>query len=118
MPVYISGNAYFNGARPYGKEQLRYVDTENRVYFSLIEKDGSYYFSTNLYDYLPRMETEMISTSMLGMSFETEQPYEEPDGSPVRIDEDFLGRRRGQHPTPGPFEYTDMDTGFGEIRLV
>ena len=64
------------------------------------------------------METEMISTSMLGMSFETEQPYEDPDGSPVRIDEDFLGRRRGQHPTPGPFEYTDMDTGFGEIRLV
>ena len=38
LPVYISGNAYFNGARPYGKEQLRYVDTESQVYFSLIER--------------------------------------------------------------------------------
>ena len=118
LPVYISGNAYFNGARPYVKEQLNHVDTENRVYFNLIEKEGSYYFSTNLYDYLPRMETEFISTSMLGMSFETEQPYENPDGSPVRIDEDFLGRKRGQHPTPGPFECTATDSGLSEMRLV
>lgn len=118
LPMYVSGNAYFNGAKPYAKERLNYVDRENRIYFELVKRDGAYYFRTNLYDHLPQMETEFVSTSMLGNAFETEQPYENPDGSPLRIEEDFLGIRRGQHPTPGPFEYTGEGRNFKELRVL
>ena len=102
--MYVSGNAYFNGAKPYAKETLNYVDTEHKIYFNLVEKDGKYTIETNLYEYLPKMDTEFVCTEMLGKAFEPEQPYENPDGSPLRIDEDYFGERRGPHPTCGPFE--------------
>ena len=36
--------------------------------------------------------------------------YENPDGSPLRIDTDYLGRPRdAQHPAAGPFEDTRPD---------
>lgn len=104
LPMYVSGNVYFNGAKPYAKETLNHVDTENKITLELIEEDGKYTLKTNLYDYLPKMKTEFVDTEMLGKAFMPEQAFENPDGSPLRIDEDFLGERRGPHPTPGPFE--------------
>ena len=102
--MYVSGNVYFNGAKPYKKETLNCVDTEHRVYLNLIEENGHYKLDTNLYEYLPKMNTAFVSTEMLGQAFEPEQKYENPDGSPIRIEEDYFGVRRAQNPTPGPFE--------------
>ena len=104
LPMYVSGNAYFNGAQPYAKETLNYVDTEHKVTFELVEENGKYIFKTNLYDFLPKMKTEFIATEMLGIAFEPEQKFENSDGSPIFIDEDYFGIRRGPNPTPGPFE--------------
>lgn len=112
MPMYVSGNVYFNGAKPYAKETFNHVDTEHKVTFELVEKDGKYTFKTNLYDYLPKMDTEFVETEMLGKAFEPEQAFENPDGSPLRIDEDYFGERRGPHPTPGPFESADELSRF------
>jgi alpha-N-arabinofuranosidase len=34
-----------------------------------------------------------------------DQAYENPDGSPLRIDTDYFGKMRNdKKPTPGPFE--------------
>ena len=32
------------------------------------------------------------------------QSYEQPDGKPIVIDRDYLGRPRTEHSAPGPFE--------------
>jgi hypothetical protein len=102
--MYVSGNVYFNGAQPYAKETMNHVDDVNKVTFTLEEKDGKYTFKTNLFDYLPKLETEYVSTELLGKAFEPEQLYENPDGSPLRVSEDYLGNARACHPMPGPFE--------------
>ncbi len=104
LPMYVSGNAYFNGAKPYAKETGNYVDTEHRVWFEVKEENGHWIFRSNLYEYLPHLATEFISTEMLGKAFEPEQAYESPDGSPIRIAEDYCGVRRAAHPAIGPFE--------------
>lgn len=104
LPMYVSGNVYFNGAKPYKKEKMNCVDTKNKVYFQLVEENGRYKIDTNLYEFMPEMDTEFISTEMLGKAFEPEQKFENPDGTPIRIEEDYFGERRAQHPTPGPFE--------------
>ena len=104
LPMYVGGNVYFNGAKPYAKEKLNYVDTENKVTFELVEKDGKYTFKTNLYDFIPCMDTPFVSTEMLGKAFEPEECYENSDGTPIRISEDYLGNPRAAHPLPGPFE--------------
>lgn len=104
LPMYVSGNVYFNGAKPYKKETKNCVDTKNKVYIKLVEENGHYKIDTNLYEFLPELDTEFVSTEMLGQAFEPEQKFENPDGSPIRIEEDYFGVRRSQHPTPGPFE--------------
>ena len=45
----------------------------------------------------------MISTGILGMAFEPEEAFENPDGTPIIMNEDILGRKRDLRPIPGPF---------------
>ncbi|MDI9498004.1 MAG: right-handed parallel beta-helix repeat-containing protein [Bacillota bacterium] len=110
LPMYVSGNVYYNGAQPYKKETDNHVDNENVVSIELIEKDGKYILKTNLYDFLPRdMKTQFISTAFLGIAFQPEMAYENPDGSPIFVNEDYLGNPRDCHPLPGPFEKGDSE---------
>ena len=42
---------------------------------------------------------------MLGRTFQANALYETPDGQPITIDMDLLGKARDKaHPTPGPLE--------------
>ncbi|MBE5833762.1 MAG: right-handed parallel beta-helix repeat-containing protein [Butyrivibrio sp.] len=104
LPVYTGGNAYFNGALPCNVEQYGYVDDKHKIVVELLEKDGRYTLKTNLYEYLPRNLTCPVSSNILGMAFEPEQFFENPDGTPVEFHEDYFGRNRGIHPLCGPFE--------------
>lgn len=103
LPVYTGGNIYFNGAQPCDTEENYRVDTENKVKLTLEEKDGKWFLCTNLYEYLPKFELQMIHTEILGEAFEPEQKFEAPDGSPILFDRDYFGRKRETAPIAGPF---------------
>ena len=49
------------------------------------------------------MRTPSVTTMVLGKAFEPEEPYENPDGTPIYFDADYLGRHRAPNPLPGPF---------------
>ena len=66
-------------------------------------KDGQYYLKTNIYDYIKDFNARMINTQVLGKAFEPEQPFENPDGTPIRFDTDYFGNHRGVEVLPGPF---------------
>lgn len=104
LPVWAEGNVYFNGARPWKKETNCVVDAEHHVDIGLEENDGVWTLKTNLYDMLPAHKTAMISTETLGMAFEPEQMFENPDGTPIVFNTDYFGSRRTISPTAGPFE--------------
>lgn len=77
---------------------------------TLEEKDGKYLLKTNLYQYLPKNNNQMISTKVLGMAFEPEQYFENPDGTPIIFDTDYFGNHRNAFPVCGPFENAkDLD---------
>ncbi|MBQ8548977.1 MAG: hypothetical protein IJ427_10825, partial [Lachnospiraceae bacterium] len=86
------------------KEKDAFVDKDHEVTVELVEKDGEYTFKTNVYDFLPKTGAQMISTEVLGMAFEPEQLFENPDGSPIVFNEDFFGEHRAVNPQVGPFE--------------
>ena len=69
LPVWTGGNAFFNGAKPCDKEKDGYVDEKNTVTWELKEEDGACCFVTNLYDFLPQRESQVISTEILGEAF-------------------------------------------------
>ena len=104
LPVWSEGNIYFNGATPWKKEKNYFVDSTHIVTLSAEEKDGAWALHTNLYDVLPDFTIGTISTETLGMAFEPEQRFENPDGSPILFNTDYLGNHRAVHPCAGPFE--------------
>ena len=61
-------------------------------------------FKTNVYEYLKNFKVSTISTKVLGMAFEPEQYYENPDGTPITFDSDYFGNHRKSNPMVGPFE--------------
>lgn len=103
LPVYTGGNLYFNGAAPYDGEQDFFIDKEHQVSLELKEESGTWKLETNLYEYIPEIETTLISTGLLGEAFEPEQKFESPDGTPILFDTDYFGNKRPLVPMPGPF---------------
>jgi alpha-N-arabinofuranosidase len=107
LPVWSKGNIYFNGAKAYRAEVDGFVDTEHQVIVDVVEKDGKPVLSTNLYDFLKDFTVDMVNTEVLGCAFEPEQPYENPDGTPITFDRDYLGKHRGVRMMPGPLADAD-----------
>ncbi|WP_081677264.1 right-handed parallel beta-helix repeat-containing protein [Butyrivibrio sp. WCD3002] len=104
LPVWAYGNAYFNGAKPCDSEINPHIESNHTVKIMVSEEEGNFRLHTNLYEYLPRSMTRMISTETLGEAFEPEQRFENRDGTPILFDTDYFGRKRGIHPLCGPFE--------------
>lgn len=103
LPVWSGGNVYFNGAKAYRAEQNGIVDTEHTVSADVEKTEKGYVFKTDLYEYIKDFTCGMISTKTLGKAFEPEQPFENPDGTPITFDRDYFGSHRAARVIPGPF---------------
>ncbi len=102
LPVWVKDNYYFNGAKPSKKEDNPTVINKD-VTLELKEKDGKYTLETNLYEYLKDAKCNLMNTDALGMAFEPEEKYENPDGSPIVFNTDFFNEKRTDRVLPGPF---------------
>lgn len=102
LPVWAEGNVYFNGAKPMSKEKA-YVDKDHEITISLKEDGGSFFLETNLYEYMPEIANQVVTTELLGMAFEPEQKFENPDGTPIVMDTDYFEKAWGTNPGAGPF---------------
>ena len=80
---------------------------------SLREEGGRFILTTDLYGYLPKAATHIVSTETLAPAFEPEQAFENPDGTPIVMDRDLAGEARGTSPVPGPVERFTGEIVFG-----
>ena len=103
LPVWAAGNAYLGGAKHMSAEADPAVDEASDVYVRLVGDGGAWRLETNIYDVLPEKERGVISTETLGMAFEPEERFENPDGTPIVFDADYFGCHRPVDPLPGPF---------------
>ena len=101
--MWTGGNVYFNGAKPISSEKDAIEDTEHEITIGIREVNGTWKLETNVYDYIPETECAMISTETLGMAFEPEEKFENPDGTPIVFQFDYFGGRQAINPMPGPF---------------
>ncbi len=111
LPVWVSGNAYFNGATVSKHEAHGLTDCGEKVWVEWKSQDGKVCLKTNVYEYLKDFRDGLISTETLGKAFEPEQKFENPDGTPILFDRDYFGEHRGLDTLPGPFAQ-----GFAEDR--
>ena len=103
QPVYIRGNAYLKGAKPYGREENTHVsDMDPAV--RIVETDGKTYLELNVEKEMLEIPTEIYNSEKLGTPRITEAAYENPDGTPVVFDTDYLDQSRNGQPAAGPIE--------------
>lgn len=112
QPVYISENCYYNGAEPYENESYL-AKTEENPSPCIYRENGAVYLEITLSD-VPKA-TKTVTTELLGTPRISEQKYENPDGTPLKVNRDLLGGRRSENPTAGPIE--GLKIGKNKIKL-
>lgn len=103
LPVWVEGNVYLAGAISYKNETHKLVNSDGEVLIELKDEDGHTVLTTNMYDYIKDFNVSLITSDVLGKAFEPEQRYENPDGSEIIFNSDYLGEHRGLEIIPGPF---------------
>ena len=107
LPVWAKGNVYLGGAKPWKKEQNAVVDDSFVPELSLEETADGLKLKTNLAAYAAGISDGVISTGDLGMAFEPEERFENPDGSEIIFNQDYFGDHREAAAMPGPFATED-----------
>lgn len=114
QPAYIDGNCYCDGAEAFDREANKFsgrMGSQPR----LIDEDGKVYLELDIPRELLQVKTKIIRTENLEPPRIAEQPYENPDGTPLAINTDYSGVSRGETPVPGPIE--DLRAGYNKILV-
>jgi hypothetical protein len=113
-PLQTSGNVYYNGARAYAKEQNPFVPTGVDPAVKIVEQDNQILLNLCLGSELKQTATTPVTTALLGKATVPGVPYENADGSALKINYDYFGKTRSKtDPAPGPFE----NPGTGKLTL-
>jgi alpha-N-arabinofuranosidase len=105
QPVQMAGNVFLKGATPCKHEQDPLVLPESDPAIKLVEKADGFYLEIALDKAYAEKPHPLVTTELLGKAKVPDLPYEQPDGSVLKIDTDYLGKKRPEkNPTPGPFE--------------
>jgi alpha-N-arabinofuranosidase len=120
LPTRMEGNVYLDGAKPSRLEKHPVIEPDFDPGLQLIsESDGLYLefkFEPAKSDrtWISEQQHELVTTASLGRTVISDLPYEQADGSPLRMESDYFGKKRSpSNPTPGPFE----QPGQGDLKL-
>lgn len=114
VEIKADGNIYLKGAKPYSKETIYTLVKWADPNMKIVEEGTNVYLNITI-DKLPRSySSKLITTELLGNARTPGLAFENPDGSPVRLDSDYSGKKRNEKkPFPGPFE----NPGTGVLKL-
>lgn len=109
LPSWMGGNVFFKGAKPSKHEVNPLVRPEFDPAVKLVEKDDGFHLEITLGKLSDaKHPRKPVTTELLGKAAIPDLPYERPDGTPIRVDTDYFGRKRSESdPRPGPFENVD-----------
>jgi alpha-N-arabinofuranosidase len=115
-PLQTGGNVFLNGARPYVHEVEPVVAGEFDPQVKLVEGGGEFRLELDLGSAAREAKTRLVTTEMLGKARVPGVGYERGDGSALRVDRDYFGKKRSaKNPTAGPFE--EIGTGRVSLRV-
>ena len=116
FPVYIDANLYLNKALPSNVETNAVENKTLNPEISLSKEDNGYYLNITVDESFMNVKTQFVNTALLGAAFQSETPFENPDGSPVTIDNDYFGNTRNTEvPLVGPLQ--NLKIGENKIKV-
>ncbi|MGH9599071.1 MAG: right-handed parallel beta-helix repeat-containing protein [Terracidiphilus sp.] len=107
LPMWLDGNVYLDGAKPSKFDKHAVVKPDFDPDLQLVSKPDGLYLEIKLArTWTRRPRRKLVTTALLGKAVIPNLPYEQPDGSPIRIDADYFGKGRDEsNPAPGPFAH-------------
>jgi len=110
-PVWMASNIYFNGIKPFSKEINSIENSILDPGITIEDKGKEVYLHINVDESFNKIKTLMVTTSLLGKAKMPDVPFENPDGTPLKIDNDYFGSKRSEtSPMVGPFEKLKQGT--------
>ncbi|MBE6702761.1 MAG: DUF1565 domain-containing protein [Ruminococcaceae bacterium] len=100
QPVWIAENVYAGHAKPFRAEKD--PTTVSKMAVSIEKKGGEWILCLTVPQAVADKICETVTTKRLGTPRITEEPYENPDGSPIDFTKDYFGNTR-ETIIPGPF---------------
>ncbi|MDR2437858.1 MAG: right-handed parallel beta-helix repeat-containing protein [Planctomycetaceae bacterium] len=113
-PNFVDGNAYYHHAVPFSKEEHFVSQSNFDPKFKIEDKGKEVYVSFTVQG-LNELKTQLVTTERLGKAKFPKAAYEQPDGTPIVFEKDYLDVKRTEHPTPGPFE--QLKEGNNQIKV-
>jgi alpha-N-arabinofuranosidase len=106
QPVWMHGNVFLHGAKPCKHEKAPLLRPDFDPALKLVEQADGWYIELAVdKDWGAAQTRKLVTTRLLGKAAIPKLPYEQPDGSPRRLDIDYFGHARAEaNPFPGPFE--------------
>jgi len=114
LPIQIEGNVYYNGAKPCDKDTNCIEKPQFDPEVKIVENGDNVLLQITLDDSCRALDKPLVTTALLGRAKIPDAAYENPDGTTLKIDTDYFGKKRNQaNPTAGPFE----NAGEGKLTL-
>ncbi len=105
QPLQTGGNVSYNRAQAYSRESNAVVRADFNPQVKLTERDGRPILRLATGPELGETRATLVTTRLLGHALIPNLPYENADGSALKIDTDYFGKKRSKsRPTPGPFQ--------------
>lgn len=119
QPVYIARNVYAQGAKGYEREENGY-QAKDGIQARIVTEQGAdgqeIYLELEIDEKVLKQEAVLMGTCDLGCTRAAEALFENPDGTPITFDRDYLYEKRepGQV-TVGPIN--SLTAGHNKIRI-
>lgn len=106
QPMHVSGNIYLAGAQAstHGRDALVLPDFEPGI--GLQERADGWWLAMAVDPVWTSKHRRIVVTGeALGRAKVSSAPFEQPNGTPYRLDTDYFGKQRNtENPAPGPFQ--------------
>jgi hypothetical protein len=112
LPIWVDENAYAGYAAPFRAEE--HPIFADGMQIRLAEEKEAWVLTVTVPETVINATCRAVTTERLGTPIYTEEPYENPDGTPVDFTRDFFGEAREGSVPPGPFAKLSK----GEQRLI
>jgi hypothetical protein len=114
FPLQTGGNVYCHGARPYARDSKEVTLPGFDPKVRIVEEGQSVHLHLAWDPAMRNPNTVLVTTDLLGKAKVPGLAYEKADGSQLKVDSDYFGKRRSTvNPTAGPFE----EPGQGDLSL-
>ena len=117
LPCFAAGNVFTKGTQPSKFDTGALLQTNFDASVKLEQKaDGWYLTLGEDKTWRDAAKCQPVTTALLGKAKVPDCAYENPDGSPLRVNTDYFGHKRSaKNPFPGPFE--TVAAGLREIKV-